>query len=84
MADFNTALAAGIAALDELCLWQGQPTVTSRLAGTITQAQYDAVVAERDARQAAITAMKAAANAEKAADAASVAGQGVLDASGGF
>lgn len=84
MADFSTALAAGIAALDELCLWQGQPTISSRLNSTITQAQYDAVVAERDARQAAILVVRANANARKAADAANVDGQADLDAIAAF
>ena len=51
MADFASALAAGIAACDELCLWQGQPTVTSRLQNTITQAQYDAAVAAKTAAE---------------------------------
>lgn len=33
MADYQSARAAGIAAIDELDLWFGQPTLSSQLAG---------------------------------------------------
>jgi predicted nucleic acid-binding Zn ribbon protein len=84
--------AAGIAAVDTLDTWQGQPTLSSQLASISTlQDQVTQLTAdlstrttERDQRQTAITAMKAAAQADKDADAANAAGQGVLDAAGGF
>jgi hypothetical protein len=92
MADFQFALAAGINAVDELCLWQGQPTISSKLNSIAAlQTQLTAannalalMTVERNARQTAINNMKAAAQAEGAADAAVVAGQSVINAAGGF
>ena len=85
MADYQTARAAGIAAVDELDTWQVQPTLSSQLASVAAlETQVTALTAANNARQVAIDNMKAAAEAEKAADAASVAGQGVLDAAGPF
>ena len=55
MADYQSARAAGIAAVDELDTWQGQPTLSSQLASiTALQQQLAFVTAERDARQVAI------------------------------
>lgn len=74
MSDYASARAAGIAAVDELDLWQGQPTLSSELASvTALQAQVAS-----DATT--ITNMKAAASASVARDAANVEGQAVLDA----
>lgn len=95
MADYQSARAAGIAAVDELDGWQGQPKLSAQLASVTTLQQQNATLTadlqtrttERDTEktradklQQAVTAMKAAAKADLDADAANEAGKGVLDA----
>lgn len=81
MATFQTALAKGIEAVDELCLAMNQPTVSSQL-GQVTQLQADLTKANTTITtlQGKITAAITAAQADKDADAANVAGQAVLTA----
>lgn len=83
MATFQTALAKGIDAVDELCLAMGQPTVSSQL-GQVVQLQADltTMTADRDAqktlatnRKTTIDAMLTELGKSKTADVAEDAGR---------
>ncbi len=73
MSDYASARAAGIAAVDELDLWQGQPTLSSELASVTALQQQVASDA------ATIASAKTAAQGIVARDAAIAEGQAVLD-----